>query len=131
MTAQGSKITLLQGIKNFPSTDTESREVPRPFQPSPPVTAVRGWMDKITVMKGDLCAGKHCGRTYRDKPLSEEQPALRTLTKMTIPEKNGAVIRLAAEVHLVSVHPDAGDFDPRGCMVMTETIKYVKEPPHG
>lgn len=130
MSAQGGKVSLLQRIKYFFATDAEPLETPGSLQPPPPVTTVRGGMDKVTVRKKLPCADEHRRRTDRYQPLAEKQPALCTLPKMTVAEQNCTVVRFAAEVHLVHIHPDAGYLDSGSGVVFTEIVEHVQKPSH-
>lgn len=47
---------------------------------------------------------------------------------MTVTEQNCTVVRLAAEIYLVCVHPDAGYLNPGSWMVFAEIVEHVKKP---
>ncbi|MNF70963.1 hypothetical protein D3C84_528970 [compost metagenome] len=45
----------------------------------------------------------------RDQPLTEQQGHLPVLVEVTVAEQHGAIERLVLEIHLVHIHPGAGE----------------------
>ena len=107
----------LQGVEDLAAFERHLIRQAHGLQPLSPVAAIRGGMQQFGGLQARQIPGllaQGFWRADRNQPFGKQLGAFPFLREIALTEQYGAVERLMQKVHLIHVHPGAGQLHLTG-----------------